>query len=43
MKVYISTIAKNEFQYIKEYVTHHIALGFDKNKMTVEKTKWLID
>lgn len=30
MKTYISTIAKNEFQYIKEFVTHHIALGFDK-------------
>ena len=30
MNVYISTIAKNEFQYIKEFVTHHIRLRFDK-------------
>lgn len=37
MNIYISTITKNEFQYIKEFVTHHIALSFDKNKMTVEK------
>ena len=30
MNIYISTIAKNEFQYIKEFVTYHIGLGFDK-------------
>lgn len=26
----MSTIAKNEFQYIKEFTNHHIELGFDK-------------
>ena len=30
MKVYLSTIAKNEFQYIKEFVQHHLNLGFDQ-------------
>ena len=30
MKVYLSTIAKNEFQYIKEFVQHHLKLGFDQ-------------
>ena len=30
MTTYISTIAKNEFQYIREFVTHHIGLGFDR-------------
>ena len=29
MKVYISTIAKNESQYIREFVEHHLSLGFD--------------
>ena len=30
MKVYLSTIAKNEFQYIKEFVQHHLNFGFDQ-------------
>jgi hypothetical protein len=30
MKAYISAIAKNEQQYIKEFVQHHLKLGFDK-------------
>ena len=29
MKVYISTIAKNESQYIREFVEHHLSIGFD--------------
>ena len=29
MKVYISTIAKNESQYIREFVEYHLSIGFD--------------
>lgn len=30
MKVYLTTIVKNEYKYIKEFVNHYINLGFDK-------------